>query len=319
MVRNGWNLHLAILFKNTFARSFHLRTSPFAIPKRVNHSKPMKKNQTISILLLLATLFSCGGKPEASAGSGKAETLDPKVDVKELQSDFFNWWTYHSNSIMLSSDFVGKDELSETLGKKEFLEKLGTGKFIPLRLASESGRETYKLFPLDSSAYEHIGSTMANESMTNLKHFNMEGMPFPEFDLTDLAGNRYTNQNTQGKTLIVKTWFIACKACIEEFPELNELVKKHRKRDDLIFLSLALDTPAELEEFLKKRNFTYQVVPEQKEFIMGKLDLQIYPSHLIVDQNGSIVKVVNKASEMMLFLEKELEGKKLASPSTPQK
>lgn len=273
----------------------------------------MKILQPISILFLFAALFSCGGKPEASAVSEKAEILDPKVDLRELQSDFMKWWTYHSSTITLSSDFVGIDELSDSLGKKQFLEKLGTGRFIPLRLASDSGLESYKLFPLDSSAYDITGSTIANESMTNLKHFNMEGMPFPEFDFTDLAGNRYTNQSTQGKTLILKTWFIGCVACVEEFPELNELVEKYRKRDDLIFLSLALDTPAELEKFLKKRNFEYQVVPGQKDFIMGKLDLQIYPSHLIIDQNGSIAKVVNKASEMILFVD-ELAEKDL-SPS----
>lgn len=262
----------------------------------------MKKLQLISISFLVAALLSCGEKPEASADSTKVETLDPKVDVGVLQADFMKWWTYYSYSISLSSDFAGIDELSNPVEKKQFLEKLATGTYIPLRLASDAGIETYKLFPLDSSAYEFIGSTMANESMTSLKHFNMEGLPFPDFDFTDLAGNRYTKKTTQGKTLILKTWFIACKACIEEFPELNELVEKYQKRDDLIFLSLALDTPAELEEFLKKRKFTYQVVPEQKEFIMGELDLQIYPSHLIIGPNGAIVKVVNKASEMILFV-----------------
>ena len=264
----------------------------------------MKIPQVFSIAILAVALFSCEGKPEKSATSVESDTFDPKVDGMELQSDFMKWWTYYSNTISLSSDFKGKDELSNPMEKKDFLEKLGTGRYIPLRLASESGVEEYKLFPLDSSAYEIMGSTMANESNTALRHFGMEGMPFPDFDFTDLAGNQYTNQTTQGKTLILKTWFIACKACIEEFPELNELVENYKGRDDLLFLSLALDTPAELEGFLKKRKFSYQVVPEQKEFIMGKLDLQIYPSHLIIDQNGRIAKVVNKASEMILFLEK---------------
>lgn len=298
---------------NPIPLTFSLCHPFYTLLKPVNI--PMKKRQTVSLVFMLFALFSCGGKPETSAIAEKAEILDPKVDLNELTSDFFKWWTYHSNSISLSSDFVGIDELSDTLGKKQYLEKLVSGKYIPLRLASDSGVEVYKLFQLDSSAYENIGSTIGNESMTNLKHFNMEGTPFPEFEFTDLVGNRYTNQTTQGKILILKTWFIGCVACVAEFPELNELVEKYRKRDDLIFLSLALDSQAELENFLKKKNFEYQVVPEQKEFIMGKLDLQIYPSHLIVDQNGTIAKVVNKASEMILFLEKELVEKRPSSPS----
>ena len=267
----------------------------------------MRTHQPLFILVLLAVLFSCGGKSEDSAVTDKAASLDPRVDVKALQTDFMKWWTYHSRTISLSSDFVGMDELSDTLGEKQFLEKLGTGKYIPVRLASDKGLETYQLFKLDWPAHKDIAPTIENESMTILKHFNLEGTAFPEFDLTDLAGNHYTNQNTKGKTLILKTWFIACKPCVEEMPMLNELVGKYSTRDDLVFISLALDSQAELEEFLKKRDFDYQVVASQKELIQGKLDLQLYPTHLIINQDGSIAKVVTKASEMISYLEGETE------------
>jgi cytochrome oxidase Cu insertion factor (SCO1/SenC/PrrC family) len=55
----------------------------------------------------------------------------------------------------------------------------------------------------------------------------MEGMEFPEFEITDLNGNHYSNESIKGKTTLFKTWFINCKTCGAEFPELNELVDKH--------------------------------------------------------------------------------------------
>ncbi|GAB3218172.1 TlpA family protein disulfide reductase [Algoriphagus aestuariicola] len=267
----------------------------------------MKNRQTIFILFLLVALVSCGGKSKDSESPETVGILAPNVDVKELQSDFMKWWTYHSRSISLSSDFVGFDEHSDTIGKKGFLEKLGTGKYIPLKLASDKGRDTYQLYRLDWFAHEGIGPTIENESKTNLNYFTMEGAPFPEFDFTDLVGNHYTSQNTQGKTLVLKTWFIACKPCLEEIPKLNELVGKYSNQDDLMFISLALDSQAELEKFLKKKNFDYQVVASQEELIKEKLELQLYPTHLIVDQNGSISKVFNKASDMILFLEDQIK------------
>ena len=229
------------------------------------------------------------------------------------------WWTYHTDNISLSSNFVGLSEQSDTIDKNQFLEKLVTGNYIPLKIKSENKDKTYKLFKLDSNADKDIGTTIKNESLTNLKYFKMEGLPLPEFNFTDLNGNTYTNKNTNGKIIILKTWFIKCHACVAEFPELNEFVERYKQRNDVIFLSLALDSKTELENFLKKKDFEYQVVPNQREFIDKNLKLQIYPTHLIVDKNGTIIKVGNKASEMISFLEneKKLTNNKIPPPPPP--
>jgi peroxiredoxin len=106
-----------------------------------------------------------------------------------------------------------------------------------------------------------------------------------------------------GKVTVIKTWFIACKPCIAEMPELNEFVHHYRNKSEIQFLSLATDTQASLEDFLKKRRFDYKVFPEQKELIQGQLNLSLYPTHLVVDKNGHIKKVFNKASELMTYIE----------------
>jgi peroxiredoxin len=273
----------------------------------------------ISFVIFSILLFSCKEKEktEKKSISEKVENLEPKIEFNEIDSDFIKWWTYHSHNISLSSNFTGLNEKSDTIDKKQFLEKLTTGNYIPLKIKSDDKVEIYKLFKLDSNADKSIGSTIKNESLTNLKHFNMEGLPLPEFNFTDLNGNKYTNENTKGKTIILKTWFINCKACVAEFPELNELVENYKQRNDMIFLSLAQDSKAELENFLQKKDFEYQVVPNQKEFIDKKLNLQMYPTHIIVDKNGTIIKVVNKASEMISFLESENKQTEKIPPPPP--
>ena len=276
----------------------------------------MAASKIISILILSVFLFSCEEKAKTSKKSEKIENLKPNVDINEIKSDFRKWWTYHSYNIILSSNFTGLNEQSDTIRKKQFLEKLITGKYIPLKINTNEKIKTYKLFELDSTANESIGHTIRNESITNLKHFKMAGLQFPEFEFTDLNGNTFTNENTKGKTLILKTWFINCKACVAEFPELNDLVEKYKQKNDIIFVSLALETKAELETFLQEKEFNYQIVPNQKEFITKKLNLQIYPTHLIVDKNGTLINVANKASEMIEFLENDKKLTEKTSPSS---
>ena len=260
-----------------------------------------------TIIILSTLLFSCKEKAQTEKKfvSENVEILEPNVDVNEIESDFIKWWNYYTYNISLSSNFTGLNEQWDTIGKRQFFEKLITGTYIPLKIKSNNKGNTYKLFKLDANADKSIGNTIKNESLTSLKHFKMEGTPFPEFDFTDLNGNIYTNKNTRGKIIIVKTWFINCKACVAEFPELNKWVEKYKDRNDIIFVSLALDTKSELKNFLQQKDLKYKVVPNQKEFIKKKLNLQIFPTHLIVDKNGTILKVVNKASEMIAFLENE--------------
>jgi thiol-disulfide isomerase/thioredoxin len=47
----------------------------------------------------------------------------------------------------------------------------------------------------------------------------------------------------KGKIVVIKCWYIHCAACIKEFPEVNNLVRKYKDRKDIIFISLAEDTP----------------------------------------------------------------------------
>lgn len=260
----------------------------------------MKKPEIIIVLILLIFAFACKEKADK-----KTEAFEPDVNFNIVKPDFKKWWSYHYYNVSLSAEFTGISEQSDTVTKKQFLDALISGKYIPLKLKAQGGRETYKLFKLDPSADESIGSTIKDEALVVLKHFEMEGKPFPQFDVTDLNNNQYTSENTKGKILVVKTWFIGCTACVAEFPELNELVAKYKNRTDVVFVSLATDVKPELEKFLNKKAFEYAVVSDQKEFILKTLSLDTYPTHIIVDKSGTILKVVNKASEMIAFLENE--------------
>jgi len=273
----------------------------------------MRKNYIVILLFPMLFCF-CKENSEEQLITDKVEIHEPEVNRNNIEANFLKWWTYHSKNISLSSDFIGLNEKSDTISKEQFLEKLITGDFIPLKLKSNEKTETYKLYKLDSLADNVIGSTIKNESLTSLRHFNMEGQTFPEFDFTDLNGIHLNNENTKGKTTIIKTWFIGCTACVAEFPELNKLVESHKEANDMVFVSLALDSKPELEKFLLKKPFNYQVVADKKDFLERILKLEIYPTHIIVDQNGAILKVVNKASEMIAFLENKRSMTEISIP-----
>ncbi|GEO21901.1 hypothetical protein CQA01_24350 [Cyclobacterium qasimii] len=226
-------------------------------------------------------------------------------DLEELTADFSTWWNYHYYKISFSSDFIALDENAKVISKKDFLIKLTSGNYISIesKVKAKADSISYKLVRLPEGADKSISTTIKNSAAQAFGYYEMEGKKFPEIDLTAINGQQYKNESLIGKITIIKTWFIACKPCIAEMPELNEFVHKYRNESDIQFLSLATDSQSSLEDFLTKRAFDYVVFPDQEELIIDQLNLQAYPTHLVLDKNGNIKKIFNKASELMAYID----------------
>lgn len=254
----------------------------------------MKKYLLLSFFVAILAIVSC---------SEKSEPGPPNVDVNQLEKDYMKWLTYNYENIYLSSKFVALDISSKEISKGTFLKSLTTGGYIPVELTSTDTTTYYKLFKLENTADKQISSTIKTLASIANHHFEMEGKPFPTFSFKDVNGVEYNNENTKGKTIIFKCWFIACKPCVAEFPKLNEFVTKYKSRNDLLFISMAMDSKDSLIKFLKTKTFSYAVVPEQEVLVTRDLNINMFPTHLIVDKNGIIQKVVNDADELIAAFE----------------
>ncbi len=259
----------------------------------------MKRTLLLTIAITIISIVAC---------SKKADFGEPDASFKNLEKDFDGWWSYYKNNIVLSSDFIAIDDMSNRISKEEFLKKLTSGDYIPLRLIPKDSLTYYKLFKLDQNSDSVIRKVIKSSSTADFIHFQAEGKLFPKFQFTDLNGAVYNNENTKGKTIILKCWFIACHACVAEFPKLNKLADNYRNRKDIVFISLALDPNEYLSQFLAQRQFNYAVVADQKAFIKNELNISMYPTHIIIDQDGVIRKVVNSADELILAMKYLVSG-----------
>lgn len=253
----------------------------------------MKRTVLLTLSIAILSLMAC---------SSKTDYGQPNANYKNLEKDFRTWWTYHENNIILSSNFIAIDNFSNRISKADFFEKLTSGDYIPLKLNSKDSLIYYKLFKLDEDSNSEIRQQIKRSSTANYIHFKAEGKTFPKFQFFDLNGTEYNNENTKGKIVILKCWFIGCRACVAEFPELNKLVDNYRNRKDIVFISLATDSKEKLNQFLAQKTFNYAVVADESNFITKELNVSSYPTHIIIDSNGIIRKVVNKADEMIMAL-----------------
>lgn len=112
------------------------------------------------------------------------------------------------------------------------------------------------------------------------------GTDAKNFETTDMDGNSLNLSEMKGSIVAVNFWFIGCKPCIMEMPELNEIVKKFDGKN-VKFIAVALDSKGSLRAFQEEREFNYNIVPNGRS-VSKIYDIQGYPTHCIIDQEGKI-------------------------------
>lgn len=269
----------------------------------------------ICLTIMLEILLSCSNdnnihssNTQNDPSTGNEALLNEKFNIIPgiILKDYTTWYNYTYNNVRLSQDFVGLDTDSTKIDKTIFLNKLMTDKVVAFKIRLLQGCPVYKLYKVNSNN-KNITSTIGQLASIEMKNYKMEGEQIPKFNFTDLSGNEYNETSTKGKILLLKCWFIHCTACVQEFPECNKLVDDYKDRNDVLFISLVSDTKNDLKKFLNTRLFKYAVIPQMDNYMTNKLNINMYPTHLLIDRTGKIVKVTNSVEELEPFLKREIE------------
>lgn len=230
---------------------------------------------------------------------------NPEVDPIQIQKTYTDWSAYQSKKIMLSRDFVALDILSKEISKETFLDQLANGNFIPIRLKSDDSIYYYKLFKIQPKSDTSIKATINQIGFDAYKNYKMEGTAFPNFSFKDLNGNLISNESMKGKIIVIKCWYIHCTPCIREFPQVNRLTEEYKDRKDIVFISLAEDSPEQLKTFLARKPLSYSVIPDMKVYMNESLQLNSFPTHFILNKEGLISKVLPNFESLEVALAKE--------------
>jgi len=115
---------------------------------------------------------------------------------------------------------------------------------------------------------------------------NLIGTRVQEFELTDINGNIISSKNTEGKVVVLNFWFIGCKPCLAEMPELNTVYNQYKQNPDVVFASITLDNLKKVNNNLDKYNIKYPIVVDGKE-TCELFKINGYPTNIVIDKKGN--------------------------------
>src|SRR5262245_48752276 len=98
----------------------------------------------------------------------------------------------------------------------------------------------------------------------------------PDFTLKGMKGESVSLSSLRGKVVVLNFWTKTCGPCLEEMPELSDLTKILKSRDDVVVLAVSTDEGPDsvrdtLKSVLREENppFTVLFDPEN-DIVLGK-------------------------------------------------
>ncbi|WP_353718949.1 TlpA disulfide reductase family protein [Dyadobacter sp. 676] len=252
----------------------------------------LSKNLTLFLLSILALACSADrdklGRPVEGTGNALA--------------DFPHWWNYHSKNIKFYKHFTPFDTDARVIPLDSFMQKYSTGEYAVLKYTLGDTAIQYKLKKIDSNMNETIRNQLRATAYSDYRDFLRVGKPLSGFGYKSIDGRVFDTATTKGKFVVMKFWFIGCLPCIAEMPGLNAIVASNRARKDVLFVSVAMDPQGALEKFLQKRKFDYAVVADKKSYLNDTLNINSYPTHMLIDKSGRVAGVCNHVDDLKEIL-----------------
>jgi len=139
----------------------------------------------------------------------------------------------------------------------------------------------------------------------NVKPACVIGGQLADFEMTDIEGNKINTRELKGQISVFHFWFIKCKPCLEEMPDLNKLREKY-KDNNINFFAISLDSVTQLQLFFEKQEFNFRQFPNGQKIIEEQLGGSWgYPSTWVFDKENKVKRIFRKMSAEDLM---ELEG-----------
>jgi peroxiredoxin len=76
-------------------------------------------------------------------------------------------------------------------------------------------------------------------------------------------------------------------------PKLNAIANQYKNRNDILFAAIAFNNENDLKQFLKKVNFQFGIISDTTNYLIKKFDITAYPTQVIIDKEGKVVKILD--------------------------
>ena len=116
----------------------------------------------------------------------------------------------------------------------------------------------------------------------------------PDFELPDLQGNTLKLSSLRGKYVVLDFWGSWCIWCIRGFPHMKEAYAKYKDKMEILGVDCN-DTESKWKAAVEEYALPWLQVrcpDEQLQTLASQYNVEGFPTKVIIDPQGKLVKVV---------------------------
>ncbi len=139
----------------------------------------------------------------------------------------------------------------------------------------------------NTSAQGTIPQSDINQGATSTTD-NTVGQKAPDFELTDLNGNKISLSSLKGKNVYINFWTTWCPWCIKELPDIEKAYQTYKDKDLVV---LAIDIGEDrntVKQFIDKNKYNFKVLLDTDQSVAQLYNVTSIPVSVFIDKNGNI-------------------------------
>ncbi|WP_299578363.1 TlpA family protein disulfide reductase [uncultured Sunxiuqinia sp.] len=112
-----------------------------------------------------------------------------------------------------------------------------------------------------------------------------------------IDGSTFNLSDLKGKYVVLDFWGTWCGGCVKGFPKMRTYYNKYRTKVEFVGIACK-DKKSVWEKFIKREGLQWTQLLNNPEKDFEKLyDIQVYPTKIIIDKEGNIVKIYEGESQ----------------------
>ncbi|MCM3781438.1 redoxin domain-containing protein [Neobacillus mesonae] len=130
------------------------------------------------------------------------------------------------------------------------------------------------------------------------------GMKAPDFDVTNMNGQKVKLTGYQGKKVIMNFWASWCEPCVREMPLLYDIYQSKDYDTQVLFINVG-ESKGTIKEFLNRNRFDFPVIIDATGEVSKLYRVTGLPSTVTINKDGDLDQVIT--GEIMDFSMLELQ------------
>src|SRR6266852_5813564 len=112
--------------------------------------------------------------------------------------------------------------------------------------------------------------------------------PAPRFNAKTTEGEKFTNDSTKGKVVLLEFWTTWCVYCVAEAPFVDKIIQEYGDKGLVVLAVDVAESKKTVKKYLEQHPRTTRIVLTDDTNLAAMYEATVYPIYVVIDRDGNI-------------------------------